>query len=167
MRGIIDYIRKKGLDREGIRYIIVGGLTTLINFGLFVLICKIIGIDVTLRNVPSIQDSILSAGETSISAPILFANVTSISASIIFAYFANKLFVFKWRCNTRAELALEFIKFIGSRLVTMVIEIGAVWLFIEALSWNIMLGKGVAQVIVIILNYLISKLLVFRRAKES
>ena len=165
MRRVIEYVRYK-LDHEGVRYIIVGGLTTLINFGLFALLCAIMGIDVTPGGAASITDSILFAGETSISAPILIANVISISASILFAYFANKLVVFKRHCDTRAELVLEFIKFIGSRLVTMAIEIGVVWLFIEALFMNVLLGKAISQVIVIILNYVISKLIVFRRAKR-
>ena len=167
MRKIIEYIRSKGLDREGVRYVIVGGLTTLINFSLFALICKIMRIDVTSGGASSITDSIIFADEASISTPILFANVISISASIIFAYFANKLVVFKRHCSSRTELALEFIKFIGSRLVTMAVEIGAVWLFIEALFLNVLVGKAVSQVIVIVLNYVISKLIVFRRVKKK
>ena len=165
MRQIIDFARRKGLDREGIRYLIVGGLTTALNFCLFALICAIIGIDVTASAVTSITDPVLFAGETSISTPILLANVASITASILFAYFMNKLVVFKRHCNTRTELALEAVKFFGSRLFTMAVEIGSVWLFIETLMLNVLLGKAASQVIVIILNYLISKLIVFRRKK--
>ena len=135
----IDNIRRKGLDREGGRYIIVGGLTTLVNFGVFAAMHRVLKIDVTI------------------------SNVTSISVSILFAYAANKLVVFKRHCNTRVELALEFIKFVGSRLFTMVIEVGAVWLFVDVLVLNALIGKAVSQVLVIILNYIISKLIVFRR----
>ena len=165
MRQMIELIRRKGLDREGFRYIIVGGLTTLVNYGLFVLLCSIMRIEAIHGSMTSITDTILFAERTSASTRILVANLISISASILFAYFANKLFVFRWRCHTRTELALEFVKFVGSRLVTMAIEIGAVLLFTEALFLNVFLGKAVSQVLVIILNYFISKLIVFHRAK--
>ena len=135
----IDFIRKRGLEREEVRYIIAGGLTTLVNFVVFALMNEIMRIDVTV------------------------SNVTSISVSILFAYVVNKHFVFKRRCNSGTELVMEFIKFVGSRLFTMAVEIGAVWLFVEVLVLNALLGKAVSQVIVIILNYIISKLIVFRR----
>jgi len=139
MRGIIDFVRRKWLVREEVRYIIAGGLTTLVNFVVFALMHRIIRIDVTV------------------------SNVTSIFISILFAYVVNKHFVFKRFCNTGAELVMEFIKFVGSRLFTMVVEVGAVWLFVEVLVLNALIGKAVSQVIVIILNYIISKLIVFRR----
>ena len=138
VRKTVDFIRRKGLDREEVRYVFVGGLTTLVNFGVFAVMHRIMKIDVTV------------------------SNVTSISVSILFAYIANKLVVFKRHCDTQAELVLEFIKFVGSRLFTMAIEIGAVWLFVEVLTLNALIGKAVSQVLVIILNYIISKLIVFR-----
>ena len=170
MRGVlrrtVDFVQKMWLNREEVRYVFIGGLTTLVNFSLFVLICIIMGIDVSAGNMTSISDAVLSSGEIPVSTSILFANVASISASIVFAYFANKLVVFKQRCSTKNELALEFVKFIGSRLFTMAIEIGAVWLFVDLLVMNVLIGKAVSQVIVIILNYIISKLIVFRAAKQ-
>ena len=138
-RKIIDYARMRGLDREEFRYLFAGGLTTLVNFSLFTLMHEIIGID------------------------YMVSNVASISVSVVFAYVVNKRFVFRRRSNTMMELALEFIKFVGSRLFTMALEIGTVWLFFEVLALNATLGKAVSQVLVIILNYLISKLIVFRR----
>ena len=139
MKKIIDIIRQKWLVREEVRYIIIGGLTTLVNYGLFGLMCEIMKIDYTV------------------------SNVTSISVSILFAYVTNKLYVFKRRCDTVAELGKEFVKFVGSRLFTMAIEIGGVWLFVEALHVDAMLGKAVSIVVVVILNYFISKLIVFRK----
>ena len=138
MRKIIGYVFGKGLGGETIRYIIVGGLTTLVNFCMFALMHEIIGIDVTV------------------------SNVTSISISIIFAYIANKRIVFMRRSNTSGELAQEFAKFVGSRLFTMALEVGAVLLFVNVLEHNAMIGKVVSQVLVIIVNYVISKAIVFR-----
>ena len=143
-RKIIDYVFGKGLGGETVRYIIVGGLTTLVNYGLFELLWGVIGIDDTI------------------------SNVTSIFSSIIFAYVANKLVVFRWHCNSKVELVLEFIKFVFSRLFTMAIEVGAVYLFATILGFNTRLVKIASMVVVIILNYVISKVIVFRRGtKES
>ena len=139
MRKIIDKYFGKWLAREEIRYLIIGGLTTAINYGLFALMYEIIKID------------------------YMISNVTSISVSILFAYITNKLYVFKRHCSTNEELALEFVKFVGSRLFTMAIEIGTVWLFVERFNLQATPSKAISIIIVIILNYIISKLIVFRR----
>ena len=140
---VIEHVRNNGLRGEGLRYVIAGGLTTLINFGLFALLHEVLGID------------------------DIISNVSSISASIIFAYVANKLGVFKRRTGSLRELALEFSKFIGSRLFTMALEVGLVWMFVRVLETSAMLGKSVSLVLVVILNYIISKLIVFRNKNEE
>ena len=136
---LISYVLGKNPGSETIRYLIVGGLTTLVNFALFGLMHYIIGIDVTV------------------------SNVTSISVSILFAYVANKLVVFMRRSDSALALALEFFKFVGSRLFTMALEIGVVALFYNFLGYEAWFGKVVAQVLVTIANYVISKVIVFRR----
>ena len=124
---------------ETIRYVGVGAMTTLVNFGVFELLYEIAGI--TVRT----------------------SNATSIFVSIVFAYVANKLVVFRRRSNSFAALAGEFCKFVGSRLFTMALEVGAVELFYTVLGQDARLGKIAAQALVIIANYLISKLIVFRK----
>ena len=139
---LLGYVFGGSLGGETVRYVIIGGMTTLVNLGLFELLHRVLGVDVTV------------------------SNVTSIITSIIFAYFANKLVVFRWHCDTKKELALEFIKFVGSRAFTFFLEVGAVYLFHNILGFDATLVKVVATVIVIILNYLISKIIVFRKTKE-
>ena len=135
---IKEYVIGKGLGGEAFRYLIVGGLTTLIDFFLFALMHELMGINSTI------------------------SNVTSISVAILFAYFANKLIVFKKRSESKAALFIEFIKFVGSRLFTMALAVGVVWLFESVLGLSATLGKAVSQVLVIITNYFISKIIVFR-----
>ena len=146
MKKIITFIAKwftgKGVGEETLRYLIAGGLTTLVNFCLFALMTKVLGIGVNV------------------------SNVVSISASIIFAYVINKLFVFKRRRDTRLELALEFAKFVGARLFTMALEIGVVALFFDVLKQDELIGKAVSQVLVVISNYIISKAIVFRKGRS-
>jgi len=139
MRKLVKFLFGKDLGSETIRYLAVGAITTVVNFAVFTLLYQAIKLNVTV------------------------SNVISISVAIVFAYAANKLVVFRRRSDSLAELALEFCKFVGSRLFTMALEVGAVELFYGALGLDARLGKLSAQAIVVIVNYLISKLIVFRK----
>ena len=136
---MMEYVFGKQLAAETIRYIIVGGMTTLVNFGMFELLYHVLGIQVTV------------------------SNVTAIAVSILFAYFANKFVVFRRRSDSFRDLMGEFGKFIGSRLFTMALEVGVVELFYNVIGIDARLGKIAAQILVIIANYLISKLIVFKK----
>jgi len=140
IRKLVKYVFGKDPGGEKIRYLIVGAATTLVNYGMFELLHSLVGLGVT------------------------FSNVTAISASIVFAYAANKLIVFRRRSGSLRGLALEFFKFVGSRLFTMGLEIGIVELFYRGLGADARIGKVVAQVFVIIANYFISKLIVFEKS---
>ena len=61
-------------------------------------------------------------------------NIVSTVLAILFAYVTNKFFVFSSRTSSFSELAAEFVKFIVSRLFTMVLEIGGVYLFVTVLG---------------------------------
>ncbi|WP_050636350.1 GtrA family protein [Candidatus Stoquefichus sp. SB1] len=126
------------MNTEVIRYIIVGGCTTLVNLIVFTVMCKFLNIDVTL------------------------SNFVSVVTSIIFAYITNKIFVFQSKCETIQQLISEASKFIGARLLTMVIEVGGVFLLVNIIGQDELIGKLETQVIVLISNYVISKFLVFK-----
>jgi len=143
IRRIIGYIQGKGIGAESIRYIIVGVLTTLINIGLYGLMLEIMNIDVTI------------------------SNVTSIIVAIIFAYLANKLVVFRRHSDSLKALALEFCKFVGSRLITMALEVGFVYMFHNILGYSEWIGKYVAMILVILINYILSKVIVFNNTGKN
>ena len=128
---------------ESIRYLFIGGCTTLVNFILFALMTKLLHMNVTI------------------------SNVISISISILFAYVTNKLFVFLSHCSKLTALLLEFVKFVGSRLVTMAFEVGGVLLFVNILGQDSLVGKLETQIIVIVGNYFISKFIVFTKKKTA
>lgn len=136
IKRIINYL--KSIKIEALLYIIVGGLTTVVNFCVFTLLVSTAGIDHNL------------------------ANVIAISGSILFAYVMNKLFVFRSHCTSKSELLAEAAKFIGGRLFSMIIELGGVAFLVDVLSYNEYISKAAMQVIVVIVNYIVSKLLVFR-----
>ena len=94
------------------------------------------------------------------------ANVISIIVAIIFAYIVNSKYVFQDKCETLRDHIRPFLQnFISARLLTMVIEVGGVWLLCEKMGMNGMVGKFCTQFIVLALNYVFSKFFVFTTGK--
>ena len=85
---------------------------------------------------------------------------------MIFAYIVNKLYVFRSRCPDMQTLAKEFLKFVSTRLLTMVAEVGGVLLLVDVLDMQAFAGKLLTQIIVVSGNYFISRLLVFTHSKD-
>jgi len=135
---LLKSIIMKFKSREVISYIVVGVCTTAVNFIVFTVFCKILKVDVTI------------------------SNIISVITSILFAYVTNKIFVFKSHCKNIKELIEECMKFISARLLTMVIEVGGVYLLVNILGQEELLGKLETQFIVLVGNYLISKFIVFK-----
>ena len=95
------------------------------------------------------------------------ANVISIILAILFAYVVNSRYVFQDPCQSLRDHILPFGKFISARLLTMVIEVGGVWLLVGVLHWKDMIGKIAAQILVMVLNYVFSKVFVFTTGKKG
>ena len=93
----------------------------------------------------------------------LVANIGSWILAVAFAYITNRIWVFDSNASTAADFIKEITSFIGGRVVTLVIEELILFIFITNLGMNSMLVKIVAQVIVIVLNYVIGKLIVFKK----
>ena len=96
---------------------------------------------------------------------INIANFISIVLAICFAYFVNSKFVFKSTAKTIEERAKEFFKFIAARISTMIIELLGVFIFADILAFNDMITKIAVQFVVLILNYILSKLIIFKKLK--
>ena len=94
------------------------------------------------------------------------ANIISIILAILFAYVVNSKYVFQDKCESIKAHIQPFCKFIGARLVTMVIEVGGVWLLVSVMGMGDMIGKFLTQFIVLILNYIFSKFFVFTTGKN-
>jgi len=125
------------------RYIFFGGCTTLVNLGTYYI----------LRLTTELG--------------INTANTISIIAAILFAYVTNAKFVFESKAANFKERFEEFVKFISARAVTMVIEVGGVWLMAEVIHINDYIAKFVIQFIVLALNYVFSKFLIFTKKDKS
>ena len=128
---------KKVLTKEVILYGIFGVLTTLINLGSFYL----------LTNILHVNENI--------------SNIIAIMLAVIFAYFTNKDIVFHSEAKNVKQRIKQFAKFISGRAVTMVIEWGGcALLFLTPMPQII--SKFIMTVIVIILNFFISKFFAFK-----
>ncbi len=144
----IKEIIKKVCTKEITSYIIFGILTTVVN----------IIVSYILKAIFKVEGNI--------------ASTIGIICSILFAYFTNRKWVFKSKANKVKEKWMEFGKFILGRAFTMVIEIIGVFLlndvihmFYGVFSDNIayLINKCIITVIVIILNFFISKFFAFKK----
>lgn len=138
----IDTVRKI-LTVEVFLYIVFGVLTTIVNIGSFAILTSLLGME-----------------ENS-------ANVIAITLAVLFAYFTNKGLVFNSTASTFKEKLFEFFKFILGRLFTMVIEFGGFFLLFNMLGIHKIISKTIVTVVVIILNFFISKFFAFKKKEED
>lgn len=92
----------------------------------------------------------------------LVANAIAWIICVIFQFFTNKIWVFQNATSSDKTCFRQMIEFTGGRVITLILEEIILAVFITWLSWNSLTVKLVAQIIVIVLNYIISKLVVFR-----
>ena len=91
------------------------------------------------------------------------SNMIAWVGAVVFAFLTNKPFVFRSHDWSAKTVVPEFTKFVSCRLASGVLETGILLLTVDCLHWNGNLWKLVTQVLVIIINYVGSKLLVFRK----
>ncbi len=135
--------------REIIAYAIVGAATTLVNISAFYLL-----------NRPA--RALLGIGEDSI-AYLTFANAAANVISIVFAFWPNKRFVFHSTASGFSPVLREFVTFFTGRLVSLGLDVLLVDVLAGALGMNDMAAKIIANIAVLIANYLFSKFFVFRK----
>lgn len=91
------------------------------------------------------------------------SNVIAWVAAVAFAYLTNKPFVFRSHDWSAKIVVPELAKFVGSRVASGALETGIIFVTVDCLLWNGNVMKLVTSVLVVILNYVASKLLVFRK----
>lgn len=136
------------LDKEMVRYLILGVLTTLVDFFLVTILREIFGDDHKL----------------------VFNSIAVISA-IIFSYIGSRLFVFK----SKGPILQEFSQFFFSRIgISFVFSNGTIWFLEDVLNFTkkvplirLAWSKIIGAALVVTLNYLVGKFLVFRKLKKE
>ena len=148
MQRIKEFITKY---YEGLSYLFFGGVATLLNLVLFAAFQFAFGTD-------------FATG---------VGNVLDNAICILFAYWTNRTFVFRSKNTGRAALA-EFGQFVSCRLATMVLDQLIIWLGVSVLGASIAFAaangqlwamgvKLFSQVVVIVSNYVFSKLFIFKK----
>ena len=126
--------------KELINYVIVGGLTTVVSLASYYFFT-------TAFLDP--QDPF----------QLMTANTLSWICAVSFAYITNRKFVFE---SKSADKLREMLKFFNARVSTLLIEMACMTLLVNVLHWNDRISKFAVQFIVMALNYIFSKLFVFR-----
>ena len=132
-----------GKLKEVISYLIFGVLTTVISIVVFH-VCY--------------ESARLSS---------LISNIISWIISVSFAYVTNRLFVFSERAKGQKAVTGEAGRFFSSRIGTLVIESVLIMITVDLLGFNGTVMKICSNVIVVILNYVFSKLFVFRSNEDG
>ncbi len=83
--------------------------------------------------------------------------------AVTFAFFTNKTCVFKSVTEKKRDFFREAAQFYGARLVSYFLELGFMLLTVDVLKLNTYVMKLIAQVFVLVINYLFSKLVIFRK----
>lgn len=124
-------------------YLFFGALTTLVNFLVYLPLHRFAGLSATL------------------------SNIAAWVVAVVFAFLTNKPFVFQSNDWSAGVAFPEFLKFVGCRLGSGLTETVILALTVDLLGWNGIIMKVVTAVIVVILNYIGSKLLVFGKNERK
>ncbi len=127
--------------KEIINYLIFGVLTTIVSLATYYFLTA------TILN----PDNPLE---------LQIANVISWIFAVTFAYFTNRKYVFNSKDN---NIIGEMIKFYLARLASLLIDMALMYIFVSVLKRDHRIVKVIVQIVVVILNYIFSKLLVFKR----
>ena len=128
---------------EGINYLIFGFLAFVLNYILYFIFA----------------DTIVMH--------YMAATVLSWLLTVVFAYWTNRTFVFKSQNKGTTSLVREFLSFIGARVATEVLEIVLMYVMVTLLSINDKISKLVCQTIVILANYVLSKIWIFKDTSKT
>ena len=91
------------------------------------------------------------------------SNIIAWIFAVSFAYFTNKIWVFESKSWKLEVLRREIAAFVSCRLATGVLDIVIMYICVDVMGWNAFLMKVASNVLVIILNYVFSKLIIFKK----
>lgn len=125
-----------------ITYLLFGGLTTLVNYLVYLPCYNWLGLSASV------------------------SNMIAWVVAVVFAYLTNKPFVFHSHDWSAGTVIPELTKFVGCRVASGVLETAIIFVTVDCLGWNGNWMKLITSVLVVILNYFGSKLLVFKEKEK-
>ncbi len=148
-------------------YLFFGALTTLVSLVVYFLFngfeFSILGSSLTFDGL--LPKKIALPFSLSISSYMLSTVLRNV-AGILFAYFTNRGMVFGSTAKGKSRVG-EFVKFVSSRLITFVLDLVMIRVMVEVIGWNDTVSGILSMIVVIILNYVLSKLIVFKAPKTE
>lgn len=126
--------------KETILYLVFGGLTTVINLLVYAITTKIFGIN------------------------YLVCTVIAWILAVIFAYITNKLYVFESKSFKKEVIVKEVTSFFLARLLSLFIDMLIMYVFVSIFKFNDMVIKIISNIVVIIVNYVLSKFIIFKKS---
>ena len=158
----------KLLSYEMLTYLFFGVMTTVVNLIVFFVSDKILG-----------NGSIIDFTLLSNNFRVTFEDVSTLIAwivAVLFAYVTNKLWVFESKCTKASVIFRELVSFFGARIVSFVVFESLGFMFVRNIfiNYNILndnaskwIAKLLMAVIVVIFNYVMSKLVIFRKKENG
>jgi putative flippase GtrA len=141
---VLDFIKKYYTQyQEVVKYLFFGVLTTLVNFITYYLLVFIF--------------------KTEEGALGITFNVTATIISILFAYVTNRKFVFNSKATGKKAVIKEMFSFFSCRIVSLIVDALIYLVGCTILKFPSFIIKMISQVVIIILNYVFSKLIVFKK----
>ena len=168
----IGKLTDKLFTKEIVTYIFFGVMTTAVNFITFYLVKKLfisIGWD-------GVFNAVFAAGSGSFQKIVeifsdgsdyLDANLIAWVVGVIFAFVTNKLWVFESKSWKPSVAGKEFAGFMGARVFSFAVEMLFMFVMVTLLEWNEFVAKILVGIVVIIINYIFSKLIIFRKKKDE
>ena len=142
IRKLWEALWSKFVNRETVSYFIFGVLTTAVDWvGYFVLYYM--------------------------GYSVVFSQTISFVAAVLFAFVTNKIYVFQSKTLHPAKLLNELTSFVACRLFTGVITIAGMEIKVNGLGWPNLIGKIAVSAVSLVLNYVLSKLFIFRNKQEA
>lgn len=137
-------------NREMLMYLFFGVMTTAVSF--------------VTAGISKILLEHIGLGKDPVS---LISTLFSWICAVTFAYVTNRIWVFDSKVKGKKGILTEMVSFYGGRVFTLLVEMGMMWLGYSVMGINYWVTKIVANVVVLILNYVISKLFVFKKKDSS
>lgn len=138
----MNELKNKLLNKETILYLIFGVITTLVDIFSYLIFAKLIGIN------------------------YLLANIFAWCIAVIFAFVTNKIYVFNSKNYSLKTLMDEIPSFLSARLFTLLFSLLFIYVCVVLLGLNDVFAKIASNVFVVILNYILSKYIIFEKEKK-
>ena len=129
---------------ELITYIFFGGITTVVDFAIYYVMLLAFGEEI-----------------------YLLASVVAWAGAVFVAYVTNKTLVFRDTTSGAAAIFRQSVRFVLSRVFSLGVQTGLMWLFVDVIEMSEWLVKLPVAVVIVLLNYVTSKLAVFTKKKDQ